>query len=120
MSSAIGAAKVIFSKGKSELLRSGRTLSIKNWMKVLNGDTVITSKNGLVVIKSKACIYKVSKNSNLILDSIVKEIINSSLIHGSIVVEFMKKKLKNSEGKTLRIKKNLLHLELGELSSFPM
>lgn len=103
ISNAFGSAKIMFSKGDSNLLRNEETLKVTKGMKVFNGDVIVTGESGLVIIKSKASTYKVSKNSHLKLDLRVKEIINSNIIYGSVVVEFMKKNLKKSKGKTLKI-----------------
>lgn len=103
MSNAFGSAKVIFSKGDSSLLRNEKTLKLVKDMKVFNNDIIVTGESGLVIVKSKASTYKISKNSHLKLDLSVKEIINSNIIYGSVVVEFMKKNLEASKGKTLNI-----------------
>ena len=99
-----GSAKIMFLKGESNLLRKDKTLKLSKGMKVFNGDTIVTGESGLVIVKSKASTYKISKNSHLKLDLRVKEIINSNIIYGSVVVEFMKENLDVSKGKTLKIK----------------
>jgi hypothetical protein len=73
-------------------------------MKLMHGDIVVTGKSGLVVIKSLASTYKVSRKSELKLDLKTKEIINSKINYGSVVVEFLKHKLKKSKGKRLMVK----------------
>lgn len=96
--------KIIFSKGKSKLLRADNILNVSRGMLVIDNDIIVTGPKGLVIVKSKASTYKVSKNSRLELDLSTKEIINSDINYGSVVVEFLKEKLNDSKGKTLQIK----------------
>lgn len=96
--------RVVFSKGNSKLKRADKTMSLRANMTLKHEDIVITGEEGLVVLKSKASTYKVSKNSRLVLDLKTKEIVNSNLEHGSTVVEFLKEKLSESKGESLNIK----------------
>ncbi len=104
LSAAYGTTKVIYNKGDTKLIRSKETLLLKKGLTLLHGDKIMTGDSGLVIIKSRASTYKISKNSYLILDLKTEEIINSNINYGSAVIEFARRKLVKSVGKTLTVK----------------
>ena len=104
LSAAHAKTKGIFNKGETKLIRSKEKLVLKKGFALLHGDKIITGDTGLVVIKSQASTYKISKNSYLVLDLKTEEIINSNINYGSAVIEFAKRKLRKSTGKTLTVK----------------
>lgn len=96
--------EIVFTKGNSQLKRANNTMPLSKNMVLKHDDTVVTGDRGLVVLKSKASTYKVSRNSRLVLDLNTKEIVNSNLDYGSVVVEFLKDNLSESKGQPLNIK----------------
>jgi hypothetical protein len=96
-------ARVVFVKGESHITRGQKTIKINTDTDLKNEDLVVTGKDGLVIVKSKASTYKISRNSELQIDLNTKEIINSNINYGSVVVDFISDRLYKSRGETLQI-----------------